>query len=93
MKIMHQGDRGIFYRFTGAMGAVHTSVKVKVYSSLKSDYEYHYHQIIDGNKRISHAAMEVFLMLNGFEIQARVDEQEQVMRASSLWRIKTGRIY
>ncbi|MDJ0798179.1 MAG: type II toxin-antitoxin system death-on-curing family toxin [Calothrix sp. MO_167.B12] len=37
------------------------------------------HPFIDGNKRIGHAAMEVFLVLNGFEIDAGVDEQEQVI--------------
>lgn len=37
------------------------------------------HPFIDGNKRTGHAAMEVFLMLNGFEIQAPVDEQERVI--------------
>lgn len=37
------------------------------------------HPFIDGNKRIGHAAMEVFLVLNGFEINAAVDEQEQVI--------------
>jgi death-on-curing protein len=34
---------------------------------------------VDGNKRIGHAAMETFLVLNGFEIAAPVDEQEQVI--------------
>ncbi len=34
------------------------------------------HPFIDGNKRASHAAMEVFLVLNGHEIHASVDEQE-----------------
>ena len=34
---------------------------------------------IDGNKRIGHAAMETFLVLNGFEIDASVDEQEQIV--------------
>jgi death-on-curing protein len=34
------------------------------------------HGFIDGNKRIAHAAMEVFLVRNGFEFQAGVDEQE-----------------
>ena len=34
------------------------------------------HPFVDGNKRIGHAAMEVFLMLNRFEIEASVDEQE-----------------
>lgn len=37
------------------------------------------HPFMDGNKRTGHAAMEVFLMLNGFEIHAAVDEQEQVV--------------
>ncbi|MBD2335558.1 type II toxin-antitoxin system death-on-curing family toxin [Calothrix sp. FACHB-156] len=37
------------------------------------------HPFMDGNKRIGHAAMEVFLVLNGFEINAIVDEQEQVI--------------
>ena len=34
------------------------------------------HPFVDGNKRIGHAAMEVFLLLNGHEINASVDEQE-----------------
>ena len=34
------------------------------------------HGFVDGNKRIAHAAMETFLILNGFEIIASVDEQE-----------------
>ena len=37
------------------------------------------HPFIDGNKRIGHAAMEVFLVLNGFEIEASVDEQEEIV--------------
>lgn len=37
------------------------------------------HPLFDGNKRIGHAAMEVFLVLNGFEIYADVDEQEKVI--------------
>jgi len=37
------------------------------------------HPFIDGNKRIGHAAMELFLLLNGHEIVAPVDEQEQVI--------------
>ncbi len=32
---------------------------------------------VDGNKRIGHAAMEFFPMLNGHEISAPVDEQEK----------------
>ena len=37
------------------------------------------HPFIDGNKRAGHAAMEVFLMLNGYEIEASVEEQERVI--------------
>lgn len=37
------------------------------------------HPFVDGNKRIGHAAMETFLVLNGFEIDATVDEQEQII--------------
>ena len=37
------------------------------------------HPFIDGNKRIGHAAMEVLLVLNGYEIDASVDEQERLM--------------
>ncbi|MSP39789.1 MAG: type II toxin-antitoxin system death-on-curing family toxin [Deltaproteobacteria bacterium] len=37
------------------------------------------HPFIDGNKRIGHAAMETFLILNRFEIDAPIDDQEQVI--------------
>lgn len=37
------------------------------------------HPFIDGNKRVGHASMEVFLMLTGHRIDAPVDEQEAVM--------------
>lgn len=37
------------------------------------------HPFVDGNKRIGHAAMETFLMLNGFELTADVDESESVI--------------
>ena len=37
------------------------------------------HPFLDGNKRTGHAAMEVFLILNGFEINAKVEEQEKVI--------------
>jgi death-on-curing protein len=45
------------------------------------------HPFLDGNKRIGHASMEVFLVLNNFEIKASIDEQEQVMLrvASGEW--------
>jgi len=37
------------------------------------------HCFVDGNKRVGQAAMEVFLVLNGYEIEASIDEQEQVI--------------
>ena len=37
------------------------------------------HPFVDGNKRVGHAAMETFLILNGYEIIAGVDEQESLM--------------
>ena len=37
------------------------------------------HPFIDGNKRVGHAALELFLLLNGHEIEASVDEQEAVI--------------
>ena len=39
------------------------------------------HPFMDGNKRAGHAAMETFLMLNGYELAADVDEQEAVILA------------
>jgi len=36
------------------------------------------HPFVDGNKRVAHATMEIFLVLNGFEINATVDEQEKL---------------
>jgi death-on-curing protein len=39
------------------------------------------HPFVDGNKRIGHAAMEITLLLNGFELRADVDESEAVILA------------
>jgi death on curing protein len=39
------------------------------------------HPFVDGNKRIGHAAMEVTLLMNGYEIHADVDTQEAVILA------------
>jgi len=36
------------------------------------------HPFVDGNKRAGHAALETFLVLNGYELVATVSEQEQV---------------
>ena len=37
------------------------------------------HAFVDGNKRIGHLAMEMFLVLNGHELDAGVDEQERII--------------
>jgi death-on-curing protein len=37
------------------------------------------HPFVDGNKWTGHAAMEIFLILNGYEIDASVDEQEHII--------------
>ncbi|MEQ9549598.1 MAG: type II toxin-antitoxin system death-on-curing family toxin [Coleofasciculus sp. G3-WIS-01] len=39
------------------------------------------HPFVDGNKRTGHAALETFLILNGIEISAAVDEQESIVLA------------
>ena len=37
------------------------------------------HPFVDGNKRTGHAAMELFLALNGYTITASVDEQVNIV--------------
>ncbi len=37
------------------------------------------HAFIDGNKRIGHYAMETYLVINGYELTASVDEQESII--------------
>ena len=37
------------------------------------------HPFVDGNKRIGHAALEAFLLLNGYELDASVDNAEQII--------------
>lgn len=37
------------------------------------------HPFVDGNKRVGHAALETLLLLNDFELDARVDEAEQII--------------
>ncbi len=39
------------------------------------------HPFVDGNKRIGHAALESFLLLNGSELIAEVEESERIVRA------------
>lgn len=45
------------------------------------------HPFVDGNKRTGHAALDAFLMLNGFELAATVDDAE-----SSVVAVATGRL-
>jgi death-on-curing protein len=37
------------------------------------------HPFVDGNKRTGHAVMELFLVLNGYEIDEDIDNQERVI--------------
>jgi death-on-curing protein len=37
------------------------------------------HPFVDGNKRTGHAALELFLVLNGYELSATVDEQMTII--------------
>ena len=37
------------------------------------------HPFVDGNKRTGHAALETFLLMNGYELQASVDEAEALV--------------
>jgi death-on-curing protein len=48
------------------------------------------HCFVDGNKRVGHAAMEVFLVVNGYEIEASIDEQEQLILGVASGQIDRG---
>jgi death on curing protein len=37
------------------------------------------HPFVDGNKRIGHAALETFLLLNGYELAAPIDDAERII--------------
>ncbi len=50
------------------------------------------HPFVDGNKRVGHAAMETFLVLNGTEIAASVDEEERLMLDLAAGRISRGHL-
>jgi len=50
------------------------------------------HPFVDGNKRVGHAAMETFLTLNAVEIDATVDEQEQLMLELATGRKSRGHL-
>jgi death-on-curing protein len=43
---------------------------------------------LDGNKRIGHATLETFLVLNEWELTAGVDEQEQVILQLAVGNLK-----
>src|SRR5262249_6208809 len=51
----------------------------------------HNHPFVDGNKRAGHAAMETFLVLNGSEIDASIDEQERLMLDLAAGRLDRAR--
>ena len=46
------------------------------------------HPFVDGNKRIGHATMEIFLVLNGSEIDASIDEQEKIIVGVASGKVK-----
>jgi death-on-curing protein len=37
------------------------------------------HPFVDGNKRVGHAALETFLVLNGHELSAEIDDAERAI--------------
>ena len=48
------------------------------------------HPFVDGNRRVAHAAMATLLILNGVDIVATVDEQEQLMLNLASGRMSRG---
>ena len=50
------------------------------------------HPFVDGNKRVGHVALETFLVLNASEIDAAVDEQEQLMLGLAAGRIRRSQL-
>ena len=50
------------------------------------------HPFVDGNKRVGHAAMETFLILNGTEIDAPVDAQERLVLDLAAGRITRSQL-
>lgn len=48
------------------------------------------HPFVDGNKRIGHAVMETFLILNGYEISAIVQEQAEVILSLAAGELNRG---
>ena len=50
------------------------------------------HPFVDGNKRVGHAAIETFLILNDAEIDALVDDQERLMLDLAAGRIDRAQL-
>jgi death-on-curing protein len=50
------------------------------------------HPFVDGNKRIGHAAIDVMLMLNGFELRAAVDDAERMILAVAAGSASRGQL-
>jgi len=50
------------------------------------------HPFVDGNKRVGHAAMETFLVLNGAEVDAQVGDQERIMLDLAAGRIDRSQL-
>jgi len=50
------------------------------------------HPFVDGNKRVGHAAMETFLVLNGSEVEATVDDQERLILNLAASRIERNQL-
>jgi death on curing protein len=50
------------------------------------------HPFVDGNKRVAHAAMATFLLLNGTDIDATVDEQEHLMLGLASGRVSRSEL-
>jgi len=50
------------------------------------------HPFVDGNKRIGHACMEIFLLLNGYEIMADIDGQERLILDLASGKLTRGQL-
>ena len=50
------------------------------------------HPFVDGNKRIGHAAMETFLLLNGQELNADIDDAESLFLKLAAGNVERGEL-
>lgn len=50
------------------------------------------HPFVDGNKRIGHAAMETFLVLNGQQLNAVVDDAESLFLKLAAGEVERGEL-